>query len=347
LTIETTHYPRGPLGWAILGCGRVADKRIAPAINAVAEARLAAVCSRSADKARDFAAQHNAARAHYSIDALLADPSVQIVYIATPNDRHLADTLRCLEAGKHVMVDKPIALSSADARTMIDTARRLNLRLGVMHQQRFHPANLDAIRLIRDGTLGRLLMVRAQVGMWYPPTGNWRLDRATSGGGVLMDLGPHLLDIVSEIGGPVAQVKAECRNLAFTYGVEDFCCARLAFANGAVGLCDMAYCYHDYGGRLEVFGEKGSFVVRGSLQQARQYQSWLRIGEQTDPPNEGAYPDCFIDAIRDFSTAVITGRPAAISTAGVLHAMEVIESIYKSGTECHSVPVAHGAHKRA
>jgi len=319
-----------PVGWAILGCGRVADKRIAPAINAVSEAMLAAVCSRSIDKATAFAAQHNAARAHGSLASLLADPTVQIVYIATPNDRHVEDALACLNAGKHVMVDKPIALTSNGAATLIETAGRLKLRLGVMHQQRFHPANLEAIRLIRDGTLGRLLMVRAQVGMWYPPSENWRLDRGASGGGVLMDLGPHLLDIVCEIGGPVAQVQAETRNLAFNYDVEDFCCARLAFENGAIGLCDMAYCYHDYGGRLEVFGDKGSFVVRGSLQQARQYQSWLRIGERTDSPQDGAYPHCFADGIRDFTNAVLNGVPALITPQSAQHTMAVIDSIYES-----------------
>ena len=329
-----------PTGWAILGCGRVADKRIAPAINASGTATLAAVCSRSIDKARDFANRHNAAQAHGTIDALLADESVQIVYIATPNACHLADALACLNAGKHVMVDKPMALTTGDARRIIDTATQRNLRLGIMHQQRFHPANRQAIRLVGNCALGKLLMVRAQVGMWYPRSDNWRLDPAMAGGGVLMDLGPHALDIVCELGGPARGVRADTRNLAHDYGVEDFVCARIDFASGAVGLIDLAYCYHDYGGRLEIFGDKGSFVVRGSLQQAATYQSWLRIGERCDPMHDAAYPGCFVDGIRDFTEAVTTGRAATVTPSQAIEVMRLIEAIGSSAKGGRSVSVA-------
>lgn len=316
-----------PIGWGILGCGRVADKRIAPAINASGAATLAAVCSRSIDKARDFANRHNAGHAHGSLDSFLNDPSVQIVYIATPNACHLADALACLKAGKHVMVDKPMALTVKDSQAIIDAAHSADRRLGIMHQQRFHPANRQAIDLIRSGTLGRLLMVRAQVGMWYPRSDNWRLDPAMAGGGVLMDLGPHALDIVCELGGPVRRVRADTRNLAHNYGVEDFVCAQIDFASGAVGLLDLAYCYHDYGGRLEVFGEKGSYVVRGSLQQAATYQSWLRIGERCDPLNDATYPNCFVDGIRDFTKALVTGRASTVTPSQALEVMRLIETI--------------------
>ncbi len=317
-------------GWGILGCGRVADKRIAPAINASGAATLAAVCSRSIEKAREFATRHSAARAHGSLDSFLSDPAVQIVYIATPNACHLADALACLKAGKHIMVDKPMAPTVRAAQAIIDAAHTANRRLGIMHQQRFHPANRQAVELIRNGTLGRLLMVRAQVGMWYPPSDNWRLDPAMAGGGVLMDLGPHALDFLCELGGPIRSVHAETRNLAHAYNVEDFVCARIDFASGAVGLVDLAYCYHDYGGRVEIFGDKGSFVVRGSLQQAATYQSWLRIGERCDPMHDASYPGCFIDGIRDFTHAVATGRNATVTPEHALEVMRVVEAIATS-----------------
>lgn len=319
-----------PAGWGILGCGRVADKRIAPAINASGTAKLAAVCSRSMEKAREFAARHSATHIHDSLDSFLSDSSVQIVYIATPNACHLADALACLKAGKHVMVDKPMAMNVRDSQAIINAARTADRRLGVMHQQRFHPANRQAIELIRSGMLGRLLMVRAQVGMWYPPSDNWRLDPAMAGGGVLMDLGPHALDILCELGGPIRNVNAESRNLVHAYDVEDFICARIDFAKGAVGLLDLAYCYHDYGGRLEVFGDKGSFVVRGSLQQAATYQSWLRIGERCDPMQGASYPGCFIDGIRDFTEAITTGRDATVTPKQALEVMRAVEAIAAS-----------------
>src|SRR5262249_33477391 len=156
-------------------------------------------------------------------------------------------TLKCLAAGKHVLVDKPMANTSADAEAMIRAARMANRQLGVLHQQRFHPANRRAIQMMKDGSLGDLIMVRGQIGMWYPPSENWRLTKSIAGGGVGMDLGPHALDILMEVGGPISSVSATVRNMQFEYEVEDFICARLDFTSGAVGLCDIAYCYHDYG----------------------------------------------------------------------------------------------------
>lgn len=329
-----------PIGWAILGCGRVADKRIAPAIRASGAATLAAVCSRSLDKARDFAARHEATHAYGDVDAFLNDASVEIVYIATPNSCHLSDALRCFAAGKHVMVDKPMALSVRDSQAIIDAARASGCRLGIMHQQRFHPANRQAVEMVHNGVLGKLLMVRAQVGMWYPPTDNWRLTPDVAGGGVTMDLGPHALDILCEIGGPIREVAAIMRNLAHAYPVEDFCCARLEFANGAIGLCDMAYCYHDYGGRLEIFGDQGSLAIRGSLQQAATYQSWLRIGDRCEPPVDASYPGCFADGIRDFTEAVQTGRPAAITPADGVRVLSIIEAMHESARLARPVAVS-------
>src|SRR5881397_359550 len=101
------------VGWAIVGCGRVAERRLAPAFARLDDSRLVAVCSRTMARARQFADRIGADRGYDSLDALLADPSIQVVYIATPNALHAEQALRCLSAGRHVVVDKPMALSSA------------------------------------------------------------------------------------------------------------------------------------------------------------------------------------------------------------------------------------------
>ena len=326
-------------GWAILGCGRVADRRVAPVFARMESARLVAACSRSRVHARHFAERHNAPRDYDSLDALLADPDVDVVYIATPNANHAEHTLKCLAAGKHVLVDKPMATRSTDAEAMIHAARKAGRLLSVLHQQRFHPANMHMIRLVDDGTLGPLVMVRGQIGMWYPPSDNWRLTKSTAGGGAAMDLGPHALDLLMELGGPVKQVSSTVRNMQHQYEVEDFVCARLDFASGVIGLCDMAYCYHDYGGRMEVFGSKGSFASRGAMQQAALYQSWLRRGETVEPMQEDSYADCFLAAIEDFNDAVRSGEEPSISAIDGLRVLKVIEAIYESGRQGRPVAV--------
>lgn len=331
------------IGWAIIGCGRVVDRRVAPAIRRADGAELIGFCSRDLIRAGEFAGRHEARRAYGTIEEIFRDSDVEAVYIGTPNALHAAHAIACLEAGRNVLVEKPLALSAAEARRMSDTAQRAGRILSVMHQQRFHPANLHLLRLLDDGALGRPLIIRAQIGIWYPPNGNWRLDRAVSGGGATIDLAPHAVDIALEVGGPVARVSAVCANLNFKYGVEDFCQMRLEFARGAIGLIEMSYCTHAYGGRLEVYGSRGTFIADGSLQQAAFYRTALRHeGDNSATETvEDSYPHVFADAIEDFSDAIRDRRPPTVTIADAIDVMEIIDAAYESART--GTPMSPGA----
>src|SRR5207253_1295539 len=150
-------------------------------------------CSRDLIKAGTFAGRHDAPRAYASLDEVLYDDEVVAVYLATPNALHADQAVACLKGGRNVLTDKPIALSSIEARRIMQAAAGARRTVGVMHQQRFHPANIHAIRLMDEGTLGTLRSVRADIGIWYPPVESpddpdhrrlaWRLDPRMSGGG--------------------------------------------------------------------------------------------------------------------------------------------------------------------
>jgi predicted dehydrogenase len=323
----------GPLGWAIVGCGRVADRRIAPALRTCADARLVAFCSRDLQRARDYADRHGAERAYDDLDRLLRDDAAQVIYIATPNALHREQTCRCLEAGKHVLVDKPIGMNAPEARRMIDGAQRVGRRLGVMHQQRFHPANQFLLKWIADGNMGELLSVRAQMGFWHPDNGNWRLSPALSGGGPVMDLGPHALDIILRLVGMPRGVEARLRNLHFHYAVEDHADVRMEFAGGAIGSMELSYCAHHYGGRLEVFGTRGSVLIDGSLQQSQACRLWTRREDQSvheELPVASA--DAYALALNDFNDAVLTRRPPVVQAETALQVMTVIDDIKTAAT---------------
>ena len=320
----------GRVGWAILGCGRVAERRVAPVIAAAQDARLAAVCSRSRSHAEHFAERHAAEKAHDSVDALLADENVDIVYIATPHALHAEQAVRCLSAGKHVLVEKPMATDAAGARAMSDAARANNRLLGVMLQQRFHAANMHLIRLIDEGQLGRLNMIRIHVGMWLPPDDNWRVSPDLSGGGAAMDLGPHVVDLMIELAGKVRRVTAHTNNLRFKIPVEDFCSARLEFESGAVGLLDVGYCFHDYGGRLEAYGSEATYFANGSMQSAGLYQTWFRRGDVQGTMHEDTSNNCYAAAVEDFTDAVLHNGEPSIGAEEGIRTARVIEAIYES-----------------
>lgn len=321
---------RGPVGWAIIGCGRVSDRRVAPAITRAADATLAAVCSRRMDVARDFAARHGAARSHDSIESLLADSAVQAVYIGTPNSLHADHAARCLAAGRHVLVEKPMAIDTRQAADMVRAAEAARRHLGVMLQQRFHPANIHLFRLNDEGALGRLTVLRAKIGIWYPPVEHWRFARDLAGGGVLMDLGSHAIDLMIELAGPVESVDAYVGSVHSPGPLEDFCLARLHFRGGAIGVLELGYCMHDYGGRLEVHGAEATYIAHGSLQQAATCQTWLRRATADEPMRSESVGDCFRAAIDDFTDAILHGGEPTVSMHDGLRAVRVIEAAYES-----------------
>ncbi len=332
---------RGKIGWAIVGCGRVADRRVAPVFADVEDVALVAFCSRDLSKADTYRKRHGAMRAYDSLDRLLGDDEIQAVYIATPNALHAEQAERCLAAGKHVLVDKPMAIDGAAAQTMVEAARRHGRLLSVLHQQRFHSANVHLIRLHDEGRLGKLNMLRVQVAMWLCPDDGWRGKPALSGGGVMIDVAPHALDLMLELCGDVVSVSADVRSLQFKGEVEDFGSARLNFASGAVGLMDVSYCARHYGGRIEAFGSEGTFEVDGSMQQADVHCTWFRRGQAPRLMcQDTAQINCFREAIEDFTDAVLHDGDSAITMTDGLRVMRVIDAIYASARSGRPVEVA-------
>ncbi len=316
--------------WAIVGCGRVAQRRVAPVFSRIKNAALHAFCSRDSARAREFAGQFGAPAAYGSLDQLLTDPLVDAIYIALPNALHAPTAIRCLAAGKHVLCDKPLAMSTAEARTMAESARKSGRTLSVLHQQRFHPANQRLLELLQTGALGRLLSLRIHIGFFYPPGDLWRLDPARSGGGAWMDLAPHALDMMLQCGGPLRVTSGSVRNLCFDYPVEDDARAEIAFASGAVGTVDTSYCAHAYGGRIECYGERASFIADGTMQAAPRFRTILRkFGDEIEIDDEPATVDCFELAVQDFSAALIEGRPPRVSLDDALAVMNAVETLYR------------------
>ncbi len=221
---------------------------------------------------------------------------------------------------------------------MMDAATRAGRVLGVLHQQRFHPANRQMIELCRQGALGRLLSVRMQIAMWYPTAGAWRGDSAMSGGGAAMDLGPHAIDLLRQIMGSPVRIEARSANLQFKTDVEDHCTARLEFNSGAIAHLEFSYCSHHYGGRIELYGDVGTLIIDGSLQQAQHYSTTLRIGDQIEEPvRTPATHDCFRSAIEDFSDAINHGRPPSVTAADGVESIRCIEALYRSAATLEAV----------
>ena len=174
--------------WAILGCGRIARK-FSSDLKLLPNARLYAAAAREYSRAAEFARENSYEKAYGSYEEMLADPEVDIVYVATPHSHHHAHVLMCLQAGKAVLNEKAFALNLAEAQEMVDLARSKGLFLMEAFWTRFQPSFLKALEILNSGDLGKLKVVRSDFAFNAPKDPEKRLYNVELGGGSLLDIG--------------------------------------------------------------------------------------------------------------------------------------------------------------
>jgi predicted dehydrogenase len=245
--------------WGILGCGDVAEKKSGPALYQAGGSELVAVMRRDHAKAEDFARRHGAKRAYDSVEALLADAEVDAVYIATPPYLHCEQTLAAARAGKHVLVEKPMALNAAECDRMIAACRSAGVHLHVAYYRRFYPKFVRAKQRIDEGVIGRILGGRLLM-CSRSGTGGWRTDPGISGGGHFFDVGSHRLDMLIHLLGDVAEVSGYAENLLGHHEAENDVVLALRMASGALVSAGFHYQASPSRDTLEVYGTEGTLT---------------------------------------------------------------------------------------
>ena len=220
----------GALGWAVLGCGDITEKRGAPAIVAQEQSRLVGFHSRTAARAEEFARRFGAERWTTDRAELLADPAVTAVYVATEHHRHHDDVLAAAEAGKHVLCEKPLAMSAEEGRRMIDACNAAGVALQVAYYRRYYPKMVKMKELLDAGAIGDPVTASIHLaGRLAPeqasnagPYGiGWRVNAAHSGGGALVDTGSHRLDLLCWLLGEPDRVAAFAERLELPIQASD------------------------------------------------------------------------------------------------------------------------------
>ncbi len=228
------------VSWGMIGCGDVTEAKSAPALNKIPHSRLVAVMRRDEDKLRDYATRHNIPTWTTDATALIRDPKVNAVYVATPPDSHAAYAIEAARAGKAVYVEKPMALNHAECEAMITACEQANVPLFVAYYRRSLPAYRKIKEIVTQGTLGAIRLVNIQMvrpvqeaDRRTPPA--WRVQPIRAGGGHFVDLAPHQLDFLDDLFGPVVQVQGLAANQAGLYPAEDVVCATFSFTSEVLG----------------------------------------------------------------------------------------------------------------
>ncbi|MCY4164507.1 MAG: Gfo/Idh/MocA family oxidoreductase [bacterium] len=223
--------------WGIAGPGAIAIS-FANGLQLLDDAEVYAVGSRSADRAKNFAAKYRASANYGSYEDLANDPAVDAVYVATPQSRHEQDTLMFLEAGKPVLCEKPFALSRAQAQRMVDVARQRGVLLMEAMWSRFLPAYRILAELLRNKAIGEPQLVEADFGFHIPFDPNHRLYDPERGGGGLLDLGVYPVQFTSLVLGTPTSVAAQGR--IGTSGVDEQVAAVLGYPGGKLAVVKAA-----------------------------------------------------------------------------------------------------------
>ena len=331
--------------WGVLGSGGIARRRTIPeGIVPARNGQLIVIFDVNATVNTEVAKQFGVPPVH-SVEELL-QRDLDAVYIATPPNVHCEQTLACAQAGKHVLCEKPLGLTVADAEAMIGACATAGVRLGTGFMMRFQAQHQAALQLIRDGQLGQPVFARAQLSCWYPPLrGAWRQDPARGGGGSLMDMGGHCIDLLEMFFGPVSRVSCFTNRTVHDYPSEDSAVVSLRFATGALGVVDAFFCLPDEASqnRLELYGSLGSILAHGTIGQGAQGEMIALLnrgagvyeaqqvraadgGARINPPPVNPYRA----EIEEFSQAILAGREPSNHAVLGLQSQRVLAACYES-----------------
>jgi predicted dehydrogenase len=256
--------PGKKLGWAVVGLGSLAINQILPAFAKCEKSKVVALVSGHPDKANKLASRYGvSAKSIYNYqnyDSIRGNADVDVIYIVLPNGMHAEYTVRGLQAGKHVLSEKPMARNPGECQQMIDAGRKANRKLMVAYRCRYEPYNLEAIRMARSGELGRTKVIVSEHGFNIGDPRQWRLNKELAGGGSLMDIGIYALNAARYLTG---EEPAELSAMTYTTPgdprfkeVEETINFQLRFPSGILANCSSSYGY-DSQNRYRVVGTDG------------------------------------------------------------------------------------------
>ena len=285
------------------------------------------------------------------IETILEDETVDAVLVLTPANTHLEIARRCAEAGKHVLLEKPIEISTARAEELVAACRKAGVTLGIVLQHRFRPAGMRLAEILRTGELGAIVGCSTVIRLWRPQSYYDEPGRGTfarDGGGVLISQGIHTLDLMLSLAGPIGQVTGYAQTTSVHHmETEDMVCAAARFENGAFGTIDATTAaYPGFLERIDLVCEKGTASLAGTALLV-QYQDGRKEEIAADQSAGGtgadpmAFPHDYHRAVmEDFIDAISNGREPKVTGEEALRVHRLIDALIETGGRGGVVNVA-------
>lgn len=333
--------------WGVIGAGGIADRRTIPGLVLAKNAELTAVMEIDKDNAERIRVKYGAKRAYISEAELLADPEIDAVYIATPVVLHAKQAMMAADTGRHILIEKPIAMTSAEGQKVLNycTGKGVIIAAGLMMRFGSHIMNMK--RAITEKKIGDVVSGYCQFTLWLPrEEGNWRQVKAQSGGGSLIDLGVHCIDLVEYItGARITHVAAMNETVIFNYDVEDSSTLLLRLSNGAQCVVATNFNIPDKAAkwRVEFFGTKGRLMGENIIGQndggllsavfmdnVVGYDAAQNHDDECGEILEGDFGNLYVKELESFSNSLLYNRPLEVPASDAVHVQRIIEAAYES-----------------
>lgn len=351
-----TMQKNAPIRFAIIGCGTIATTH-AEVIQQIeklsdgADATLVAVYDPVAERAASLAETFRVPKIHVSEDDVLTDPDIDVVCLCTPSGLHMTTAATAMEAGKHVVSEKPMDVSVEACDRAIAAENATGKVLTIISQHRFDPATVAVKAAIDSGALGKIVLANAAVPWYrtqsYYDSGDWRGTWAMDGGGATMNQGVHTVDVLLYLAGDVSTISAFYSVAAAheRIEVEDVSAASLRFKNGAIGtLYATTAAYDGFPARIEIFGTDGAAIIEGDRLKVLQTKSGRREGGEESAIHaamvakggtaaarlETVWGDSHRAQFEDFIHAIRTKTKPQINGQEGRRPLRLIEALYRS-----------------
>ncbi len=336
--------PGKKLGYAIVGLGSLAINQILPAFAVCEKSKVVALVSGHPDKANKLAARYGVNPKNIynyeNYDNLKDNPEVDIIYIVLPNSMHMEYTIRGVQAGKHVLCEKPMANEPADCQAMIDAAKKANRKLMIAYRCRYEPFNQEMIKMARSKELGPIKVILNDTGFKIGDPTQWRLKKAMAGGGSMMDIGIYSLQAARYISGeePVeinAMIYSTPGDVRFKE-VEEGVNFQLRFPSGILSNCTTSYGYSGEN-RFRAVTTEGWFELEPSMQ-----YTGLRMHVNRGNTLSEVFlqpKDHFASEMEHMSSCVMEDKQPLTPGEEGLRDLKLIKAIYEAAATGRTVKV--------
>ena len=253
-------YKDKKLKWGVAGCGRFAENSFLPAVRLTRKSTVVSLYSRDKNRSKTLSEKFGVQNSFDNYEEFLKS-DIDAVFVSSANSHHYEQVIKAAKAGKNILCEKPLAITSKQAEDMVNVCKENNVLLAVNYVHRFHPLVIKAKELIVNQKLGKLVSIDVHFNIDFPPDNNFRFKKVLSGGGALRDIGTHMIDLLRYFGGEIENIDGVVGNLIYQSEVDDFALGTVKFAKSGYGTFNVSFNNKKAFNRIEILCHKGAIAV--------------------------------------------------------------------------------------